>query len=125
MNKKPHFVNIALQILGFLLCVAPPALATVLYFPIWRSKGSEYILAGGGVLLIIIFALPIMKLLRRAVSSCASYTLWIILFALFFVLSRIASEMVVIAFAGLVGNLLGGLCFLIARMRCSHERKRI
>lgn len=122
MNKKPSFVNSALHILGFLFCIIPPALATVLYFPVWIERGGEYALAGGGVLLVVIFALPLMKLLRRVLTSCASYTIWIVLFAVFFLLSRIAEEMVVISFMGLVGNLLGGLCFFISRVRSKNEK---
>ena len=116
MTKKPSFVNSALHIIGFLLCIVPPAVATVAYFPVWNDASSAHTLAGGGVLLCIIFAMPILKLLRRVPSS-ASYLPWLLLFLLFRCMALIAEEMVVITFAGLVGNLLGGLCFYVRSLR--------
>jgi len=117
MTKKPSFVNSFLHIIGFFLCIVPPAIATIAYFPIWNEAGRGHTLAGGGVLLCIIFAMPLFKLLTRVTASAASYVPWLILFILFRCMALIAEEMVVIAFAGLCGNLLGGLCFYIRRRR--------
>jgi hypothetical protein len=115
MNNKPVFVNITLHILGLLLCIVPPTLVTVSYFPIWNIQNAETVLAGGGVLVLTLCALPLWKLIIRVLRSPASYLMWLIIFLLFFLLSKIADEMVVISFFGLVGNLLGALCFFIER----------
>ena len=125
MTKRPSFVNFTLHIVGFLLCIVPPAVATVLYFPIWNEAGSGHTLAGGGVLLCIIFAMPMLKLLRRVQSSCASYLPWLLLFLLFKCVALIAEEMVVISFMGLIGNLLGGLCFYIRHLRLKNVKDNL
>ena len=115
MNNKPRFVNSALHILGLLLCVIPPALATASYFPIWNMQSADVALAGGGVLILTVCAAPFWKMIVTALRSPASYLMWLIIFILFLFLSKIANEMVVISFFGLVGNLLGTLCFMIER----------
>ena len=113
-NKKTGvFANYALQILGFILCIAPPLVCTVSYFPV--GKESAQALSGGVLLLVLVSAIPIYKLIKEKISSPASYTVWLILFAIFFTLSSIAHQMTVISFFGFVGNVLGAVCFKIAK----------
>jgi len=117
--KRPHntiVVNYALHILGLLLCVAPPAICTLCYFPLWRGN-SEKTVVGGVVLVLILSAIPFFKYLKKKLTEVASYIMWLILFVLFFFLSKISDEMTVISFFGFVGNLLGALCFKIERKR--------
>jgi succinate-acetate transporter protein len=61
--------------------------------------------------------IPLYKFLRARLESYSSYFLWLVLFLLFFALSRIADQMTVICFAGFIGNLLGGICFHLAKGR--------
>lgn len=119
MNKKPNFAKLALHIIGLLFCVLPPSLATICYFPIWSEKGSGYTLAGGGILLVILACIPIYRYFKQLLRSPASYVIWLVLFLIFAVTARIAEEMTVIAFFGFVGNLIGALCFYLARRRDS------
>ncbi len=112
-----------LHILGFVLCVVPPIICTLSYFPLWRESGGGRALSGLCALLTVISALPLYKAVRRLLASPASYTVWLLLFLLFFSLSRIADEMTVISFVGFLGNILGAVCFKIAR-RCGLNEKR-
>ena len=123
MTKRPSFVNSCLHIIGFLLCIIPPAVATIMYFPVWNEAGRGHTLAGGGVLLCIIFAMPLLKLFAKVSTSCASYVPWLMLFVIFRSMALIANEMVVVTFAGLCGNLLGGLCFYIRRKRLKQREE--
>ncbi len=115
MNKgeKSKFVNIILHILGFCLCIVPPVICTGLYFPLWRESAQA--LSGGVLLLLLIAAFPLYKYVKKLLESPASYTLWLILFIIFFALSKIATEMTVISFVGFVGNALGAVCFYFAK----------
>ena len=114
-SRSSIFVNLGLHIAGFLLCIAPPAVCTLMYFPLWKDVGYESCIAGGAALLLALCAIPLYKLIRRALSSYSSYLIWLILFLIFFALSNIADQMTVISLVGFIGNLLGAICFYIAR----------
>lgn len=120
-KNKSKFVNIVLHIIGFSLCVLPPAICTLLYFPLWRKAGGEVALSGLCLFLVVISALPLYRGIKRLLRSPASYTVWLCLFVLFFSLSKIADEVTVISFVGFIGNLLGAVCFGIARRRTREE----
>ena len=65
--------------------------------------------------MIAISIVPLYKLIKKWIAGFSSYIMWLILFLIFFSLSRIAEQMTVIAFVGFVGNLLGAICFFIAK----------
>ena len=115
VSNKHKFVNLILHIIGFLLCILPASICTMLYFPIWREAGTASCIAGGGALLLVICAVPLYKLLKRALASASAYMMWLIAFLLFFSLSRIANEMTVISFVGFVSNLIGAILMRIGR----------
>ena len=122
-NKNRYFVNLGLHILGFILCIVPPAACTLSYFPIWVSDG-ERCLSGGVALLLILSLAPLMKLISRKLRGASSWFIWLLIFLLFFSLSRIAEEMTVISFVGLIGNLSGGLLMRLSRrMRSGANEK--
>ena len=112
-KKTSVFAKYALQILGLALCIAPPLICTASYFPVWKESAQA--LSGGVLLLLLISAIPIYKIVKKRIASPASYTVWLILFAIFFTLSSIAEQMTVISFFGFVGNVLGAVCFKIAK----------
>ena len=122
MTKRPSFANLALHFLGFSFCILPPAIATLSYFPLWTEGGGEYSVAGGCALLLVLCAFPLFKLIKRAFFSFATYFLWLFLFLVFMALSKIADQMTVISFVGFIGNMLGAVCFNIAK-RIKNEKK--
>lgn len=113
--------RLILHIIGLALCVLPPAICTLTYFPIWSAQGGGKTLAGGAALLLTICALPLFKLVRRLIASHACYLVWLFCFVIFFALSRIAEEMTVISFAGLVGNLAGAVIMRIGERQTDEE----
>ena len=123
MNRQPDLINNILRTLGLACCILPPALATIFYFPIWREAGGGRVIAGGGVLLAVIFALPLFKWLNRILHRATPYVFWGVLFIIFFALSRIAHEMAVISFMGALGNLIGAILFMVERRRCRNEKR--
>ena len=114
-TKKWTFVNIILLILGFSLCVIPPAVCALSYFPLWKASGYASCIAGGAAVLLTVCFVPIYKLICGAMKSHSSYVMWLILFLIFFALSKIADQMTVISLVGFVSNLLGEVCLRIAR----------
>lgn len=114
-RKSNLFVSFSLHILGFALCVIPPAVCTLNYFPLWKEMGYESCIAGGAALLLVLCTVPLYKLLRKWLESCSSYVMWLGLFIIFFGLSKIADQMTVISLVGFIGNLLGAICFYIGK----------
>ena len=118
MRKQQNnrtFVSFILHFLGFLLCIAPPAICTLMYFPLWKATGYTTCIAGGTALILVLCFIPIYKMIRKGLMSFSSYLMWLMLFVTFFALSRIAEQMTVISFVGFISNLLGALCFRLAK----------
>jgi len=109
--------GLLLKALGLSLCILPPLLAALSYFPIWIAKGGECVASGLSVILILLCVFPLWKLIKRLLASPAVYTIWLIVFITFLSLSKIADEMTVISFFGFIGNVLGALCFRLSRAR--------
>ena len=113
-SNKQTIKSIFLRVIGLVLCVIPVTVSILCYFPAWRAEGGEVLLSGTTLLLLCMAAVPLYKLISAKLRSPAAYTLWLIAFILFFLLSNIAQEMVVISFTGFVGNLLGAIAFKLA-----------
>ena len=117
MNKQNngYFVSVCLHMLGILLCIVPPAVCTLLYFPFWKSIGYTQCIAGGGALILVLCLLPLYKLIIKATKSASSYVMWLIMFLLFAALSKIGEQMTVISFVGFISNLAGAVCFKLGK----------
>ena len=102
---------------GYLFSVSLPLLATLSCFPLWRARGAGAVLAGGTLLLIALCALPLWRALKSYLQSPSVWMLWLFGLILFSLISRIIFEMRMICLFGLIGNLIGALCFLLARKR--------
>ena len=113
-SNKQTVKSIFLRVIGLVLCVIPVTVSILCYFPAWRAEGGEVLLSGTTLLLLCMAAVPLYKLISEKLRSPAAYTLWLIAFILFFLLSNIAEEMVVISFTGFIGNLLGAIAFKLA-----------
>ncbi len=120
-RKTSIFVSLGLHILGFMLCILPPTACTLMYFPLWKTVGYEHCIAGGVALMMVICFMPLYKFIRSKIKSYSSFLLWLLMFLLFFALSKIAEQMTVISFVGFLGNLLGAICFYLAK-RYSGKR---
>ena len=114
MNKGALKHRLILRTAGLILCILPPLAATLFYFPVWAVEGTK-IVSGITLLLLALSALPLYKLLRDMLRSPASYTVWLILFLLFALLSKIAEEMTVISFVGFISNTLGAVLLRLGR----------
>ena len=110
-----------LRLFGISASVIPPAAATLSYFPLWQRLGAPYLLSGGTLFLLILSALPLIRRIKDVLRSPSAYVIWLIIFLLFFALSRIAYEMCVISLTGFFGNLFGALLFSLAK-RCEDKK---
>lgn len=106
---------------GLMLCVLPVTAAIIFYFPIWAERGAPTLLSGFSLLLILMAAVPAIKLIKRALRSPAAYLMWLTAFLIFFMLAEIAKDMSVICFVGFISNLCGAVFFKLAER---YKRKR-
>lgn len=102
-------------LIGMALCILPPVSCILTYFPIWAARGGEYVVSGVTVLLLTVAALPLYRAAKELLRSPAGYTVWLILFIIFFTMSKIAQQMAVVSLVGFVGNLLGAVFFRLSR----------
>ena len=110
--KKSRKTDIRIGVfktIGLALCVIPAAIAVLSYFPLWERDEPAKLLSGFTVLLLALAARPLFKMMTERFMSAASLGLWLVCFIAFFALERIAGEMVVISFVGLVSNILGAV----------------
>ena len=119
-NSKTVTKRFFLHIFGVLLCVLPPAVCTLTYFPLWKYN-AEKSLAGGALILLLLSAYPLFKLIKKWLASPSGYLLWLVIFVIFFLLSKIADEMTVISFFGFLGNLFGALVFKFSERSKDNE----
>ena len=115
MIKRRIFKGL-FSVLGLALCIVPVAVCILKYFPVWTAQGGETIFSAITLVLIAVASVPLFSYMKRFLRSPASYTVWFILFVVFFLVSNIANEMVVISFVGFTSNLLGAVCFKISKI---------
>ncbi len=122
VKDKTKIKPLILRGLGLILCTVPVFLAVISYFPLWREAGGGRLLSGGALLLVILAWVPLFRFIKRLIASPSAYMMWLIIFIVFFMLSKIAEEMTVISFVGFIGNLLGAICFRFAKRGEKNER---
>lgn len=112
-TEKIRAKRLVFRVLGILFSVVPPALCVLLYFPLWENASGK-LLSGGTLFLLILASLPIFRIIASHLKTPAAHTVWLILFIVFYLLSAIAEEMIVISFTGFLGNAIGALMFKLA-----------
>lgn len=120
MNNT-SFKRILLYSVGLLFCTVPVISTIILYFPIWKERSAAAALSGFTLLLLLISLVPMFSTVKSILRSPAAYTMWLISFIAFFLLSRIADEMTVISFVGFVSNLIGAF-FLKAAKKLNKQK---
>lgn len=113
-------MTLTLRILGILLSVVPPAIATLEFFPLWLSEGKTAVSALSLVLLLL-SAIPLFRLLKKHLQSPAPWMLWLCLWIALRAFLPIATAIETIALVAFPTSLLGAVCFRLAKRR---EEKR-
>ena len=101
--------------LGLIISIIPVAVSIFSYFPIWVAREDASIISGLSLVLTVLALVPFYRHVREYLRSASAPLMWFIIFAVFFMLSKIAKEMTVISFVGFVSNLIGSLFFKLAK----------
>ena len=114
-NKTNPTKKLLFNALGLAISIIPVTVSIFSYFPIWIAREDASILSGISLILMALAFVPMYKYFRSILRSPSAPVMWLISFILFLLLSRIAHEMTVISFVGLISNLIGSVFFRIAQ----------
>ena len=109
------------NLLGALFSAVPPAVATLSYFPLWVDRGAVATVSGLCAFLLVLCALPLVRLWRKKFTTPSLPLMWGILFLTVRALSPIIDEVCVISFVGLLSGLVSAIFFRLAREERSNE----
>lgn len=112
----------SLTVIGAMLCIAPPAVATLMYFPLWVDKSATTTVSGLSMILILISIVPLFKLIKDHLKTPSAPILWAIVCVFAMMFRSIIDQVVVIAFVGTVSSIAGFFVFK-ARDRMAEKTK--
>ena len=111
-------MKLLFRILGISLCVLPPAISTLAFFPIWLAD-SRTAVSALTVILLVLAALPVLRLIKTHLRSPSAWMIWLLLWGFLFAFRPIAPAIETIALISFPTSMLGALCFRIGD-RFSH-----
>ena len=115
-EKKHRKLSRLCFCLGMLICIVPPAAATLAYFPRWREGvGSSGALGGGLAMAIIIAAVPLWRWLSAHFRSPAPALLWTLAFVLLYMVKDVIYDLTVVAFWGMLSAFVSTVLFWVSR----------
>ena len=98
----------ALTAIGAVLCIAPPAITTLVYFPAWVEKSSASTVSGLSLFLLL---LSIIKMLKGFFATPSAPVLWGVVLVFAFLFRSIIDQICVIAFVGVISSLVAMVVF--------------
>lgn len=102
-----------LRLSGVLLCVLPPVISILEYFPLWLGNGRTA-LSAISVLLLLLAAIPLVRVVKNRLRSPSAWMLWLGLWLFMILFRPIAASVETIALISFPTSLAGALCFRIA-----------
>ena len=109
MNNKLKYNG--LTALGALLCIAPPAVATLCYFPVWVEKSSSATVSGLSLILILISIIPLFRIIKEHIASPSITLIWVIVCVFCIAFKSIIDQILVISFVGALSSIAGTIVF--------------
>lgn len=109
MNNKLKYNG--LTALGALLCIAPPAVATLCYFPVWVEKSSSATVSGLSLILILISIIPLFRIIKEHIASPSITLIWVIVCVFCIAFKAIIDQILVISFVGALSSIAGTIVF--------------
>ena len=108
---------------AILLDVGAPLVATTTFFPVWVEQSAAATVSGIFVFLALLSAIPLFRVVKEKLKSPSAWTIWLIMFVLFWALESIVSEIKIIAFVGFASNVVGMLMYRHGNRLDERENK--
>lgn len=99
--------------LGAALCVAPPAGVTIMYFPLWVETSASATISGLSLILILVSIIPLIRMLKKHVSTPSAPVVWILVCLFSFAFKSIIEQVLVISFIGAISSVAGMIIFWV------------
>ena len=108
-----------LKAIAVTIDVSVPLAATLTQFPLWVEKGnsalaSGIVLSASTLFLLSVAFTPLWRAILARLRSPASFVMWGIMTFLFISVKNLIDSLILISFAGFVGNLIGAVFFELA-----------
>lgn len=104
--------------------VGVPLVATLTQFPIWIERSSEATVSGLALVLIGLSVLPFLKQLKEYFKSPSAWVVWGVVFVILMLMRSIIDQMLVVALAGLVANMIGAVLFGIGKHFDGEDKEK-
>ena len=120
--KTPHKI-FALHVLGLIVCIAPPIITTLEYFPLWFQR-SETAISAVSAMLVLLCCIPFMKQIKAYFKSPAVWVVWTVLLVFLVLLRNIIDEMIIVCMAGAPANIIGMFIYKIGKSIEDKDKKK-
>lgn len=120
MSKIKHM---GLTALGAMLCIVPPAVVTLMYFPLWVQTSSSATVSGLSLILILVSIIPLYRILKKFLETPSAPIIWAIPCVFCFVFRSIIDQVLVISFVGTLSSLAGMFVFWARDKRAKKEKE--
>ncbi len=118
---RPTFKALSLRIIGLAVCIVPPIITTLDYFPLWFSQ-TETTLSVLSAMLIALCCIPFYKqIISYFKGTPASWVVWLVIYIIVAVFNKLADGVETVAFMGVLSNLAGGFIFRLEKRIKARE----
>lgn len=118
LSKKQKYY--LFKVLGFLFCIVPPLVVTVIKYPLWSaSKGAT--LSVVSVILIVLCCIPFKKYLKEVWKNPSAWQMWLFIFVADIILENIAQMTKIISLVGLISSIVGAIMFQLSKRYETRE----
>lgn len=112
------------KVLAIGIDVGVPLVATLTQFPLWIKQSSEATMSGLCLVLICLSVLPFLKQLKEYFKSPSAWVIWGLIFLLLFLLRSIIDQILIVAFAGFIANVVGAGLFAIGNSIYNKDEEK-
>lgn len=95
--------------------VSVPLIATLTQFPLWVEQSAEATMSGLCLMFIGLSIIPFYKQIKEYIKSPSACVVWCVIFVILALLKNIISQMLVVAFAGLISNAVGAVIYNVGK----------
>ena len=112
-----------LTVLGAMLCIVPPAVTTLCYFPLWVETSSSATVSGLSLFLVLVSIIPLFKILKSYMEYPSAPVVWILIAVFCLAFKAIIDQVLVISFVGAVSSVAGMIVFWVRNKGAKQEQE--